>query len=169
MTKSIVVTGAGTGIGLAIAKSLAESGYSLILLGRDSSRLHSARQTLNHPDWHQVFACDVRKNEDLRSALSKSQVPSLHAVVVNAGVGGENQAGGGDRWQEIIDTNLTGSYHTVRECLPYLKKNPDGFRQNCIHFFHTGTPRCARILRLLCFQSWDSGIDAVAGQRVEPR
>ena len=129
MTQSIVVTGAGTGIGRAIANHLAENGYALILLGRDGARLESARQTLNHPDRHQCFACDVRKKDSLRSALAKSQVTALHAVVVNAGVGGENQAGAGDRWQEIIDTNLTGSYHTVQECLPYLKKNPDGFRK----------------------------------------
>ncbi len=129
MTQTIVVTGAGTGIGLAIAKTLAERDYSLILLGRDGARLDSARQTLNHPDRHQCFSCDVRKKENLRSALSKSQVAALHAVVVNAGVGGENHAGADDRWQEIIDTNLTGSYHTVQECLPYLKKNSDGFRK----------------------------------------
>ena len=129
MTQTIVVTGAGTGIGLAIAKVLAESDYALILLGRDGARLDSARLTLHHPDRHQCFSCDVRKKENLREALAKSQVTALHAVVVNAGIGGENQAGANDRWQKIIDTNLTGSYHTVQECLPYLKKNSDGFRK----------------------------------------
>jgi NAD(P)-dependent dehydrogenase (short-subunit alcohol dehydrogenase family) len=49
--------------------------------------------------------------------------------VVNAGLGKENQYGEGDSWQDIIDTNLTGSYNTIHECLPYLRAEPDSYRK----------------------------------------
>lgn len=128
--KTIVVTGAGTGIGLAISSALAQADYSLILMGRNVTRLEETNKTLAHPENHRVQGCDVRDPSALNEALQNAGVDSLYGVVINAGVGGENQPGSGDRWNEIIDTNLTGSYHTLNACLPYLKKNPDdGFRK----------------------------------------
>ncbi len=123
--KSILVSGAGTGIGLAISKELADKGYSLVLLGRNTSRLEEAQSKLSAPEKHHIEGCDVRDRDALDKALQKAKVDSLFGVVINAGVGGENQPGNDDRWQEIIDTNLTGSYHTLNACLPYLKNNPD--------------------------------------------
>ena len=125
--KTIVVTGSGSGIGQATAKVLASRGYSLILLGRNMSALEKTRKELDKPADHRCFSCDIRKPETIRDALVESGAGSLYAVIANAGVGGENHYSNGDRWQEIIDTNLSGSYYTVQECLPYLKKNRTGF------------------------------------------
>lgn len=123
MTKTVVITGAGSGIGRAIAKILSEQNYRLVLLGRDRSRLEKTRESLNNPAGHKSVACDIRKPEEIRTALTESGVESLYGVVANAGIGGENHYDKEDRWQEIVDTNLTGSYHTVQECLPYLRRN----------------------------------------------
>ncbi len=123
--KTVVVTGAGSGIGFAIASELASEGYGLILMGRDVSRLEEAKQKLAQADKHCVQSCDVRDRNALDAALQNSGVDTLYGVVINAGVGGENQAGDNDRWQEIIDTNLSGSYHTLNACLPFLKKCSD--------------------------------------------
>lgn len=123
--KHVVVTGAGTGIGLAISQALAGKGYSLILMGRTLSRLEATQKKLKDPEQHQVQTCDVRDRKALETALENAAIDSLYGAVINAGVGGENSPGDNDRWQEIIDTNLTGSYHTLNACLPYLKKNPE--------------------------------------------
>lgn len=123
--KTILVTGAGTGIGLAIAKVLAENGYSLILMGRTISRLEEAQSQMPSSEKHFIAGCDVRDRNALDNALQKTGVESLYGVVINAGVGGENYPGKDDRWQEIIDTNLTGSYHTLNACLSYLKSKAD--------------------------------------------
>ena len=123
MTKTVIITGSGSGIGRAIAKTLSERSYCLILLGRDRSRLEKTRESLNNPADHKSAACDIRQPEEIRKALAESGVESLYGVVANAGIGGENHYGKEDRWQEIVDINLTGSYHTVQECLPYLRQN----------------------------------------------
>jgi NAD(P)-dependent dehydrogenase (short-subunit alcohol dehydrogenase family) len=129
MGKTIVVTGAGHGIGRAIAKLLAEQGFSLLLLGRNRTHLESARESLKNPSAHQSFSCDIRQAEQIHEALRESGVPSLYAVVANAGVGGENHYAKEDAWQKIIDTNLTGTYNTIQECLPLLKKNSENFKK----------------------------------------
>ncbi len=123
MTKTVAVTGAGSGIGKAIAKTLSEQGYNLILLGRNGSRLEETRGLLDNPADHKSFSCDIRQPEEIHKALAESGAESLYGVIANAGLGGENHYGTEDRWQEIIDTNLTGSYNTAQECLPYLRKN----------------------------------------------
>lgn len=127
MAKIVTVTGAGSGIGRAIAQKLSRQNYHLLLMGRDLSRLEETRQSLSKPETHQSHACDIRRPEEIRKALADSGVDSLYGLVANAGVGGENHYGNGDRWQEVLDTNLTGSYNTAQECLPLLKKNSAEF------------------------------------------
>lgn len=123
----IVVTGAGSGIGRSISITLAERGYSLILLGRNLANLESTKELLKNPEQHQCRSCDIRNAEEIKKSLKV--VSSLYALVANAGVGGENQYGDQDRWQEVVDINLTGTYQTIQECLPLIKKDPTPFKK----------------------------------------
>ena len=127
MTRHIVISGAGSGIGRSIAQNLAERGYSLILLGRNLGNLESTKNLLKNPSQHQCQPCDIRNSGEIHQALAN--VSSLYGLIANAGIGGENQYGDQDRWQEIIDTNLTGTYQTIQECLPLIKKNPAPFKK----------------------------------------
>ena len=111
---------------------LAGQDFSLLLLGRNPASLENTRKTLKNPDAHQSLTSDIRDREQIREALEKSGIESLYGVVANAGKGGENQYGENDPWQEIIDTNLSGSYHTIRECLPYLKRDTGKYKKNVI-------------------------------------
>ena len=61
--------------------------------------------------------------------LQNNNIKSLYGLVANAGIGGENTYGGKDRWREVIETNLTGTYQTIQECLPYLKKDEAPFKK----------------------------------------
>jgi 3-oxoacyl-[acyl-carrier protein] reductase len=123
----IVITGAGSGIGRSIAETLAERGYSLILLGRNLKNLESTKSLLKNSVQHQCHTCDIRSSEAIRKALEN--VPSLYGLIANAGIGGENQYGEQDRWREIMDTNLTGTYQTIQECIPLIKKDPAPFKK----------------------------------------
>jgi NAD(P)-dependent dehydrogenase (short-subunit alcohol dehydrogenase family) len=113
--KHVVVTGAGTGIGRAIAQRVAGEGGRLTLLARDESRLHDVVPGAT------TKACDIRDREQVLSAIHGP----LDALVANAGIGGPNADGPGDRFDEIVQTNLYGTYWCVRAAEPHL---PDGGR-----------------------------------------
>jgi 3-oxoacyl-[acyl-carrier protein] reductase len=123
----IVVTGAGSGIGRSIAETLAKRGYPLILLGRNLENLKSTKNLLKNSEDHQCHICDIRNSGEIKKSLEN--VPSLYGLIANAGIGGENQYKDQDRWQEVIDTNLTGTYKTIQECLPLIKKNSAPFKK----------------------------------------
>jgi len=124
---TVVVTGAGSGIGRCIAQTLAARGFPLVLLGRNLENLEATKTMLKNPEQHKFQACDIRNSEEIKNALA--DVSSLYGLIANAGIGGENQYGEQDRWREIIETNLTGTYQTVQECLPLIKKNPAPFKK----------------------------------------
>ncbi|MBT3187649.1 MAG: SDR family oxidoreductase [Anaerolineae bacterium] len=127
MKKTILVSGAGTGIGQSTAKVLADKGYKLVLLGRNKENLEKTRSSLVEPSDHTIIAADIRDAQALKKGLDEVK-PLLHGVIANAGLGGENQYSENDRWHKIIETNLTGTYQLVEEALPYFAAKEDGFR-----------------------------------------
>lgn len=128
MKNTILVSGAGSGIGRAITKTLAEAGYPVLLLGRRRDALEETLSMLDEPAKHKLIVADMRDAQALKDGLS-GIAPVLGGVVANAGLGGENHYGVNDRWGEIIETNLTGTYQLVRESLPYFAPKETGYRQ----------------------------------------
>jgi NAD(P)-dependent dehydrogenase (short-subunit alcohol dehydrogenase family) len=113
--KHAVVTGAGTGIGRAIAQRLAAEGARLTLLARDASRLQDVVPGST------VRSVDIRDRDAVLAAFTEP----LDVLVANAGIVGENVTAEGDRWDDIIGTNLSGTYWCCRAAEPLL---PDGGR-----------------------------------------
>ena len=113
--KHVVVTGAGTGIGRAIAERLASEGARLTLLARDGERLRG------------VVPGATTRSVDIRdeAAVAAAFAEPLDALVANAGIGGPNDAGTHDRFDDIVRTNLYGTYWCARAAEPLL---PDGGR-----------------------------------------
>ena len=58
--KTVLVSGAGSGIGRAIAKKLAGENISLILLGKTEDKLLSTKKELDNPNNHQIVVADVK-------------------------------------------------------------------------------------------------------------
>jgi NAD(P)-dependent dehydrogenase (short-subunit alcohol dehydrogenase family) len=127
-TRTIVVTGAGTGIGRAIALRLAAEGAALGLLARDVGRLQDTAAAAREAGAADVvvLGADVRDGAVVEEALGRftAALGPLNALVANAGVGGPNAPGPDDRWAEIVETNLTGTYHCLRAALPRLAPAP---------------------------------------------
>ncbi len=104
--KHVAVTGAARGIGLAIAERLASEGARLTLLDRDEPRLDGAT----------IRVVDISDREAVFAAFTEP----LDALVANAGIGGANEPGENDRFDEILRTNLYGTYWCVRAAEPLL-------------------------------------------------
>lgn len=119
MNKTYLISGAGSGIGMAMARKLASNGDTCILLGRNLEKLQQVAHTL--PGKHPVFAADIRSKEELAKLAELLSNEPIHGLVANAGLGGENYWGNEDRWEEIIDTNLSGTYNLVNTFLPNLR------------------------------------------------
>lgn len=128
--KTIVITGAGSGMGAATAKRLSQKpNHRIILIGRNEVSLQRTHAEMASPSNHVVLPVDITKADDLRNALSQAIGEStIECVFANAGVGGENAYGENDRWNEIIQINLTGTYNTIMECYPYMQRSQEKFK-----------------------------------------
>ncbi len=104
--KHVAVTGAARGIGRAIAERLASEGARLTLLDRDEAKLEGAT----------VRVVDISDRDAVLAAFAEP----LDALVANAGIGGANEPGENDRFDEILRTNLYGTYWCVRAAEPLL-------------------------------------------------
>ncbi len=118
-----VVTGASSGFGAAIAKTLAEAGYDLVLGARRMDKLKAVAEPLGA----QAIALDVTNAESVKAFCQ--QVPNVHILINNAGgaVGTEPIADAlDDKWQTMYDTNVLGTLRMTRELLPKLEASGDG-------------------------------------------
>lgn len=118
--KTYIVSGAGSGIGRAIVQKLAAEGHRCILLGRNENTLKQTLATLTG-EGHQVLIADIRDKESLLEAAKTIGGIALDGLIANSGIGGENYWGEADRWDDILTTNLTGTYNFVNTFLPQLK------------------------------------------------
>lgn len=119
----VVVTGAARGIGAAIARRLAAEGARLTLVDRDAGGLEDVAGRLGA----RAAVVDVRDADGVRQAVSAAaeERGRLDGLVANAGIGGPNEPGAGDRFDELVETNLAGTYRCCRAAEPHL---PDGGR-----------------------------------------
>ena len=109
-----VVTGAGSGIGRAIALRLSECGAAVGLVGRTEATLEAVAAEAKGET--RVATADVADREQVDGAFDAlhQHLGPLHIVVAIAGIGGPDLQGGQDRWDAILRTNLDGAYFTLR-------------------------------------------------------
>jgi NAD(P)-dependent dehydrogenase (short-subunit alcohol dehydrogenase family) len=129
--KTHIISGAGTGIGLAIAELLAKNPENhLVLIGRNGKNLSDLISRLENPKQHNLIVGSVTDEKLLNRAFTslKLEDKNVTSVIANAGIGGENHYGENDRWDEIINTNIKGVYNLGNEALPYLKQAISPYR-----------------------------------------
>lgn len=115
-----IVTGGGTGIGLATARHLYDLGADVVLLGRRERVLADAARQLD-PHGRRVMAgaCDIREPEDVERAVDDAlrQFGAVHVLVNNAG--GQNygpaEAISPVAFEAVVRTNLLGTWNMSRE------------------------------------------------------
>lgn len=126
-SKHIALSGAGTGIGRAIAERLAKEGAKLSLFGRNLDRLTETKSLLGDAEVS-VSSCDIRDRAAVDACFAKfveAQGP-LYALVANSGIGGPNESGSEDRFDDLVATNLTGTYSCLRAAERHLVDSNGG-------------------------------------------
>lgn len=127
-----VVTGAGRGIGAAIARKLATLGATAVLCGRTQSSLdETAQQIVEAGGRAEVVPCDVTVFHQLEYAAARVQstFARVDILVNNAGIGGftdplHNLAP--EDWDRILNTNLRGVYYAIRAFVPLMIRASSG-------------------------------------------
>ena len=127
--KTIIITGAGSGIGRATAMELSKlPDVRLILVGRTIRTLEQTKVACQQTNTHLTAALDICDKSEWKNLFSRFNIPSIYAVFANAGVGGVNVYGENDTWDEILRVNLTGTYTTIMESLPLIKADISPFK-----------------------------------------
>jgi short-subunit dehydrogenase len=123
----VLITGASSGIGAALARELAREGAKLVLVARRRERLDSLCGELTARGTQvAVHAGDVTRRADLDAAiaLAVGQFGRLDMAVANAGFGvvGSVESLGIDDYRRQFETNVFGVLETIQACLPQLRK-----------------------------------------------
>ena len=129
--KVALVTGAGSGLGRAIAAAYATHGAAVLCSDRDGSAVDQTVQDIRSAGGTAAsHVGDVTSESDCVEAVRTAvdQLGGLHVVVANAGVPGEGRAHeiSVDDWSRVISVNLTGAFLTVRAALPHLLHQGSG-------------------------------------------
>lgn len=130
--KTAIVTGAGSGIGEAVALELAASGAFVVLSDISEESCASPVATiLDRGGKAAAFAADVADPEAMKAlvAFAEEQTGALHLAVNNAGIGGAQAPTGEysiEAWQQVINVNLNGVFYGMRYQIPAIERAGGG-------------------------------------------
>ncbi len=134
-SKVALVTGAGSGIGRAVSLALLNSGFSLVLTGRNQARLEKTVQMAGDKTRNCLcICCDIGKPEQVGELFKQTldRFGGLNLLFNNAGVftpGIPMENLSYEQWQSVVDCNLTGAFLCAQQAIEIMKtQRPQGGR-----------------------------------------
>ncbi|MBF0695167.1 MAG: 3-ketoacyl-ACP reductase [Flavobacterium sp.] len=129
--KTALITGAGKGIGRAIALALAAEGVQVALLSRTKSQLEEvATEIRSNGGKAIVVTANVGTKSEVDTAVAdvQNQLGPIDILINNAGIGkfGKFMELSPEEWQNIIQVNLMGVYYVTRAALPAMIERQTG-------------------------------------------
>ena len=129
--KIAYVTGAGRGIGKAVAVALAKEGVNVCLFARTEESLKNVKAEIEALGVKAAYATvDVSSLEEVEKAIEKvtKELGKADILINNAGIGGFATLLDMDpvQWKKIIDVNIMGTYYVTRTVLPQLIEKNGG-------------------------------------------
>lgn len=135
--KVALVTGASTGVGAAIAKALYQQGARVIITARNLDEIGQRALEID-PTTEKVIGmvADVRDPHAISALIDQieKQYGRLDYVVNNAGITGAHQTAvvdcDLDEWQQVLQTNVSGTFYVMKYALPLMEKTGGGSMVN---------------------------------------
>lgn len=134
MKRTILVTGATSGIGKATAVKFASNGFGVIITGRRKERLDDLEEELNKIEGADIISLnfDVRKRFEVEDTISglPDKWKNIDILVNNAGlaVGMDHiDKGNIDDWDRMVDTNFKGLLYVTRAVVPLMVARNKGY------------------------------------------
>ena len=129
--KSVIITGAGSGIGRAAAQLFSKEGAKLIIVDRSDSVHETAKLVSDAGGTIEAVTADAGSESDVKAFIDKavSRYGQLDAIWANAGVSGglvpllEQTV---EQWQEILRINLIGPFLAIKHSMPHMVKQGHG-------------------------------------------
>lgn len=130
-TRTALITGGASGLGLALAREAGRRGYRVAIADVHEGRGEEARRGLQEQGVEVLFCrCDVRREQDVRQAVQRvvRRWGHLDLMVNNAGVAaaGPFEAIPADDWDWLMDINLMGVVRGCRVAVPEMKRHGSG-------------------------------------------
>ncbi len=129
--RTALVTGGGSGIGLAVARRFLDEGCQVVITGRTPEKLKSAWEQLGRSERLRYRACDVADVGQVRDSVAWAlhQLGRIDILVNNAGLNlkrrGLSELTTED-WDRVIRANLDGAFYCIHAILPHMRARRDG-------------------------------------------
>lgn len=133
--KSVIITGAGSGLGKELALLFAGQGFHIILTGRTLDKLQSVEQEIHEAGGSaQSYTVDITQTKDISKLITQLQNHELYGLINNAGVGhfGPVNSLSAQDIQEMFETNTLGTIYMTQAVLSLLKEKNEGLLMNII-------------------------------------
>jgi NADP-dependent 3-hydroxy acid dehydrogenase YdfG len=136
-SRTLLITGASSGIGAATARHAVEAGWRVVLAARSQDKLASLAAELGGDDVAVAVTCDVTSWEDQQAAVAAAtdSFGRLDAAFANAGFGAKRGflEESVEHWKAMVDTNVYGCALSIRAALTHFRD------QNSGHMLLTGS------------------------------
>jgi NAD(P)-dependent dehydrogenase (short-subunit alcohol dehydrogenase family) len=129
--KTALITGGGSGIGLASARCLLDEGANVAVTSRDEAKLRKALQTLGHEGRVTHVAADIGNHEQAEAAVRHTveRFGSVDILLNNAGVNIKERAFREltpESWRRLLSANLDGAFYCMRAAVPLMTRRGGG-------------------------------------------
>lgn len=131
LSKTVWITGAGSGIGAAMARAFAAAGYSVALTARSRDSLQAVADTLPEGARALVLPGDVTDRAGMAEAAAQiaDWGGGLHVLCNNAGLNIPKRTWAEldwESWDKVLEINVTGALNVIAACLPPMRAQQDG-------------------------------------------
>ena len=126
--KTAIITGGGTGIGLACARLFTQEGARVAIFGRRQDRLDQAKKEIG--DAALAVQGDITNTQDIERlvATTVAELGTMDILINNAGIfgGGAVHETEDAAWEQVFNINMTGVFQLTRRVLPYMIEQGSG-------------------------------------------